>query len=1063
MKKSLRIFSRVPSRYTLLPGASLLMLSILVLPALPAKASGNTKEQVATGQETQTLPVKGVIKDESGLPIQGASIQIKGSNQGTLSDSQGRFSITVPDDKAVLVISSVGKKTTEITIGEQRDLAVTLLDANTDLDQVVVVAFGTQQKKLITSSISVVDNKALEDRPVPNLTAALQGQVPGLNIVSSSGQPGETPSIKIRGAGSLMSGTSPLVIIDGVPGDMSKINPDDVASVSVLKDASASSLYGARAANGVILITTKQAALGKALLRYSGYVGIENPTELYKEADAYSYANAYNTALMMDAISRTHPDLDPSKKVFTDVQLSDWKSGKVPSTDWRSALFSKDGVTQSHNLSIASGIKGETAEVRNNLSVGYFQQKGNIVHTNFDRATIRDNASIAMGKYGVDLGLALTYSNQKAPTSAAVGDLFQITSAINRQRPVDLIKDVSGDWVITATNDTRNPVRQAQEGGVYQQKIYNLVANAKLHYDFTKELVLSLTGSANYTATNTDQFKNTLEWSNGTVTGPNSSTKESLTTLHLMQQLDLSFEKRFGEHHLKAIAGMQQEYEKYKYLYGYRRDFVNNSSPSLGLGSTDGQQNNSVDWDWALLGAFGRINYDYKNRYLVELNAREDGSSRLSPSARWDFFPSASLGWRISEEAFFAPLKNTFSELKLRGSYGVLGNQNIVGADADDNNATYYPYQAIVGAANDPAYWGQLYYVFGGNLVTPMDVVQDPNNILSWERTAITDIALEGALLNNRIDFSIGYYNKTTRGMLMTKTVSSVNGGKDYVANIGKMLNAGVELALGFHKNSTEGLSYSLNGNLSYGSNKLLDLGGQLLAPTTTSAKVVGYPVNAYYLYQSDGLVTKDEFLDPNYPLLNGQVYGDQKIVDRNGDGKINSADKVQTDKTSVPKWLYGLNFDFSYHHFGVAGMLQGAAGSWLYLGSNAGYGFSSGYGITSWTIKNSYDPIAAPDNYNTRLPRVSVANSINATFPSTNYLFNASYVRLKNIRLYYSLPTTLLKNTGISNARVYLSGQNLYTWSKLPRDLGIDPEISSPTAGYPLLKTYTFGIDLSF
>lgn len=1065
MKKSQGVLLFDKTKGAFKYGVSLMAISALIMPSgfLWAAANPGSNDSYTDQANKQQITVTGHVKDQYGLPLQGVSVQIKGTNKGAITGISGEFTITVPGPEAILVFTSIGKQTEEIKVGDQTDITVQMEEGAGNLDEVVVVAFGKQQKDLITSSIAVVDNKVMQDRPVPNLTSGLQGQVPGLNIVSNSGQPGETPSINIRGAGSLKSETNPLVIIDGIPGSLSMINPNDVASVSVLKDASASSLYGARAANGVILITTKQAKVGKANINYSGYVGVENPTELFKEAGAYNYANAYNTALMMDAISRNNPEMDPSKKVFTDEELAAWKSGQVPSTDWRDALFSENGFTQSHNLNISGGLSNENIAVRNNLSLGYFQEKGNVVHTDYDRVTLRDNAGIDMGRFGIDLGLALTYTNQKEPTSATVGDLWAITSAINRQRPVDLIKDENGDWVITATNDTRNPVRQAQEGGLYQKKIYNVIANLKLHYDITKDLVLNFTNSVNYLSTNTDQFKNTLEWSNGTTTGPNSSTKESFSTMHYMQQLDLNYDKHFGDHHLKVIVGGQQEYEKYKYLSAFRRDFVNNSSGSLQLGGSDGQDNSSVDWDWGLMGAFARINYDYKSRYLLELNAREDGSSRLTPSAHWDFFPSASAGWRISQEEFFAPLRHIFSELKLRGSYGVLGNQNIVGAVDDDNNAKYYPYQAIVGATVDPAYWGQLYYVFGGNLITPMSVVQDPNNTFTWERTAITDIALEGAMFNNLVNFSLGYYNKTTRGMLMTKTVSAVNGGKDYVANIGKMRNAGIELSLGLNKMNPAGFSYSLNGNLSYSTNKLLDLGGVELAPGSTTAQMAGHPNNAYYLYEADGLITKEEFLDPDFALINGQTYGDQKIVDQNGDGKIDNSDRVLIDKNSTPKWLYGLNFDFAYHNFGIAGMLQGAAGGWLYLGSSTGYGFSSGYGITNWTIENSYDPINHPENYNTRLPRVSVANSVNATYPSTTFLFNASYVRLKNLRVYYSLPDSFLKKISMRSARLYVSGQNLYTWSKLPRDLGIDPEVASPTAGYPLLKTYSFGIDVTF
>ena len=991
----------------------------------------------------------------------GVSVRVKGTSVGISTNADGTFEITLADNQDILVFSSVGKKEQEVKVGAQTELTVVMAnDESTKLSDVVVVAFGSQRKQTVTSSITQVDTKVLQDRPVNNLTSALQGQVAGLNIKSTSGQPGANPSINIRGIGSLQSGTSPLVIIDGIPGSLNLVNPNDVESISVLKDASASSLYGARAANGVILVVTKKGKLGRATVSYSGYVGKQKPTELFQEAGAYNYANAYNTALMYDAITRANPDFDESKKVFTAQQLEGWKSGAVPSTNWRKELFGANDFTQSHNVNISGGLSREGISIRNNASFGYLGQKGNVVNTKFDRVSVRDNAGIKWSRFNLDLNLALTYTNKTEPTSATVGNFGAIISAINRQRPVDPIKNADGEWNITATNDTRNPVRQAQEGGIAGTKQYNLVANIGLGFDLTKDLVLKFTNGVNYLTTNEDAFKNSLLWYNGTETGPNSSTKADYSTVHYLQQLDLTYKKSVGEHNLTAIVGGQQEYERYKYLMGYRQGFINNSSGSLQLGSATGLNNSSISYDWGIMGVFGRINYDYKRRYLLELNAREDGSSRLSPGKNWGFFPSASVGWRISEEDFMQPAKSTISELKLRSSYGVLGNQNIPGAD---NNALYYPYQSIVGAANDPSYWGPLYYVFGGVLINPMTIVQDPNNTFTWERTSILDVAVEGALFRNAVNFSIGYFDKTTRGMLMTKKVSSVNGAKDYVANIGKMRNYGLEVELGYRKTTKEKLSYNFNGNFSYMNNKLLDLGGIDLAASGVNRNVVGKPLNAYYLYVNDGLLTKKEFLDPGYKLLNGQKYGDQKIKDQNNDGIINASDKVMTDKTSTPKWLYGLNFDVSYKGLGLAGMFQGAAGNYLYLGASTGYGFSSGYSITNWTIQNAYNPLVDENNYNTRLPRTSVTNSINATYPSTLFLFNASYVRLKNLRVYYTIPEFMSRKIGMSNARVFLSGQNLYTLSKLPKDLGIDPEVSSPTAGYPLVKIYTFGIDVTF
>ena len=1009
--------------------------------------------------------IKGRVIDTQGNPLPGVSVTVKGTSNGVSTNTDGTFAISVNRQDAILIFSSVGKKKQEIRIDDRDDLTVVLEnEENTTLSDVVIVAFGSQDKQRITSSITQVNTKVLQDRPVNNLTSALQGQVAGVNIKSTSGQPGANPSINIRGIGSLQSGTSPLVIIDGIPGSLNLVNPNDVESISVLKDASASSLYGARAANGVILVVTKTGKPGKTTVTYSGYVGKQKPTELFQEAGAFEYANAYNTALMYDVISRANPNFDESKKVFSAAQLEGWKSGAVPGTNWRKELFGANDFTQSHNINISGGLSKEDVTIRNNASFGFLQQKGNVVNTKFERVTVRDNAGISWNKFSIDLNLALTYTNKTEPTSAAVGDFTGIISAINRQRPVDSIKNANGEWNITATNDTRNPIRQAEEGGIANTKQYNLLANVTLGYDFTPDLTLKFTNGVNYLSSSADVFKNTLAWYNGTQTGPNSSRKTDYSDIHYLQQLDLSYKKTFGDHHLKVIIGGQQEYDQYKDLMGYRQDFINNSSGSLQLGSATGLDNSSTYYDWGIMGVFGRINYDFKRRYLLELNAREDGSSRLSPGNNWGFFPSASIGWRISEENFMQSLKKTVSELKLRGSYGVLGNQNIPGGiGGADNNQLYYPYQSIVGPANDPAYWGPLYYVFGGQLINPMTIVQDPNNTFTWERTSILDIALEGALFKRAVDFSVGYFDKTTNGMLMTKKVSSVNGAKDYVANIGKMRNSGVEVALGYNKTTKGGLSYNLNGNASYMTNKLLDLGGIDLAASGVTRNVMGRPLNAYYLYVNDGLITKEEFLNPGFTLLNGQKYGDQKILDQNKDGLTNAADKVMTDKTSTPKWFYGLNFDVSYKRIGIAGMFQGAAGNYLYLGASTGYGFSSGYGITNWTIKNSYNPLVDENNYDTRLPRTSVTNSINSTYPSTMFLFNASYVRLKNLRLYYSIPVEMSKKAGIANARIYVSGQNLYTLSKLPRDLGIDPEVSSPTAGYPLVKIYTLGVDVTF
>jgi TonB-linked SusC/RagA family outer membrane protein len=831
------------------------------------------------------------------------------------------------------------------------------------------------------------------------------------------------------------------------------VNPNDVESISVLKDASASSLYGAQAANGVILVTTKHAKLNKVSVNYTGYVGYQSPTELFQEANAYNYANAYNQATMYDLISRSNPTFNTSKEVYTQQQLADWQSGKVSSTNWRKALFNNNGFTQSHYINISGGLDKDEVSLKNDFSIGYMEQLGNVANTNFNKITLRNNSDLKWNRFSAGLIVGLTYEKTDSPTSLAVGNLGAIINAVNRQNPTVPIKDANGNWNVTATNDTNNPVRQAAEGGLDNSLNYNVLLNMNISYRLIDNLMIKFTNGINYTSNYDNAFNNQLTWSTGMITGPNNSTMSNYLDVHYMQQLDLSYNKIFGKHHIAAIVGGQQELETYNYQYMFRMNYINNTLGSMQLGDITGKDNSSTSYSWALKGLFGRLNYDYNQKYLLEFDFREDGSSRLSPGKNWDFFPSISGGWRISQESFMSSFKPVISELKLRGSYGRLGNQNMPGAN---NNALYYRDKSIVGPNGNA-------YVFGNSIINAMGLLQSPNNTCTWEHTAITDIALDGALFNNEMTFSLDYFDKITSGMLMTKQVSDVNGGGSYIANIGKMRNNGIEITLGTIKHFSNGLILNLNGNFTAMTNELLNLGGQNLPQSGVTKNTVGYPLNAYYLYENSGLVTNADFLNPNFKLLPGQVLGDQIIRDVNGDGVINSADQVMINKSATPKFLYALNFDVSYKGFGISGMLQGAADYYKYLGASVGYGFNSGYSITQWTINNSYNPFTNPDNYNTRLPRLSIANGINNTYPTNMFLFNSSYIRLKNIQIYYDFQDDLLKKLWISGLRVYVSGQNLYTLSALPKALGIDPEIGSATGGYPLVKIFTAGINVTF
>jgi TonB-linked SusC/RagA family outer membrane protein len=1025
----------------------------------------STEEKKNPGMVVNPIVIKGIVKDEDGKPLSGANIIVKGTHNGTTTNDNGEFSINADDGASVLVISYAGMATREVSVKGNPHIVITLKALFQDNKEVVVVAFGSKLKSTLIESVTKLDENIVKDKPVNNILSALQGQVAGVNITSSSGQPGVVGTINIRGVGSMLTPTSPLTIIDGVPGSLNLIDPNDVESISVLKDAAASSIYGARAANGVIIVTTKRGKLGKIAVSYSTYVGWQKPTELFKESDAYNYANAYNEATMYDLITPGNTTFDSSKIIFTTPQLNGWKSGAVASSDWRKALFTgNSGFTQSHYVNVTGGLNNGNVTFKTSFSFGYLQQTGNVANTDYKRYSIRSNNELKWDKFDANLSVGLVTDNRNEPSSKAVGNFGSIISAIDRQRPVDSIKLHDGSWNITSTNDTRNPVRQAAEGGYNNPQNYNILLNFNLAYSILKDLTVKYTTGLSYNFNSASIYQNSLAWYNGTTTGPNFSQMSNYLEAHNMQQVDLSYSKDIQQHHFSMIAGAQEELHNYNADTAARGNFINNSSNSLQLGDPTTQTNTSSKYNWALLGMFGRFNYDYDRKYLFEFNCREDGSSRLSPGKRWGFFPSVSAGWRASEEKFWAGLKNTLPEFKLRASYGTLGNANLPGSD---NNLLYYSSQSIVGNIYASNLGLNYASVFDGTIYSALSLIQSPNNTITWEKTSIADIAIEGNLLSSRLSYSIDYFNKTTNGMLIPQQVSDVNGGAPYIANIGKMRNSGIEVTLGYSHRSGNGFSYSLNGNYTYLTNKILNLGGQIqsINPDGVTRNAAGLPLNAYSLYLNDGYLTESEFNSSKSkdPILTGQKWGDQRIKDVNGDNAINASDRVMIHKSGTPKHLFGLNFDFSYKGFGVAGILQGAADYYRYLGASTGYGFNSGYGITNWTIANSYNPVINPNNYNTRLPRVSTTNTINNTYPSDLFLFNSSYARLKNIQVYYDLQSRAINKLHIRNLRMYLSGQNLFTLSALPKALGIDPEISSATAGYPLVKIYTMGVNVSF
>ncbi|MFV0471619.1 MAG: carboxypeptidase-like regulatory domain-containing protein, partial [Paludibacteraceae bacterium] len=419
--------------------------------------------------------MNGKIVDAIGLPIANANILIKGTHYGSVSDTNGAFKIEAPYG-TTLIISHIGYSTVHIKISEQENVTIRLTEVTNPIDELVVVGFGVQSEQDMTSSVAKVHSNIIKDKSSVNIMASLQGEISGINISQFSGKPGVMPNMMVRGSSSLLNSNKILTIIDGIPGSLSLLNPNEIESISILKDAASGSVYGARAANGVVLVTTKHGRAGELSVDYSGFVGGQRPTKIFQEADAYSYANAYNAALMYDAISSANTDFDKSKEVFSQKQLDDWKTGKIASTNWRKTLFSqKSGLLHSHSINIAGGIVGEETLLKNHFSINYFKQNGNVANTAYTRFGLRENGQLEWNKFTAAFIVGLSFANSEEPNSS-IGNLDKIINAVNRQRPTDPIK-VYDDWSILGSKDTRNPVRQALEGGKSEDDFYNVLAN----------------------------------------------------------------------------------------------------------------------------------------------------------------------------------------------------------------------------------------------------------------------------------------------------------------------------------------------------------------------------------------------------------------------------------------------------------------------------------------------------------------------------------------------------------------------------------------------------------
>ena len=983
--------------------------------------------------------------DAAGVPLIGVNVLEKGTTNGTITDFDGKFSLNVSSPNAKLVISYIGYVSQEVSVPKNGELKVVLKEDTETLEEVVVVGYGTQKKANLSGSVSSVDSEQLQNRPIQNVSSGLQGLMPGVTITGTNGAPGmDSGSIRVRGTGTLNS-ASPYILIDGVESEtMSDLDPNDIASISVLKDAASAAIYGSKAANGVILITTKRGSTGKPKISYSGYISFQNTTETIDRLSSYEYASMYNDALKSE-------DKAPR---FTPEEIQKFKDGtdpKYPNTNWYDLAY-KTGIQHRHNINISGG--NEHASYMGSL--GYLNQTGVLPNAGREQFNARTNLDMKITKR-LSAKLNLAYIKNKyddASSAYSGGSSDQIIRQLNLISPWIVNRYEDGTY---GTISDGNPIAWLDSGMKVTRDNYNFTGLASLDYKILDELTLTLTGSYVNDLQNYKYFQPFIQYNPNKASDPSSLDERYYRWDRTNYDVLLNYDKTFGKHNLKGLAGWHTEKYNYKYMKAYRKNFPNDNLTDMNAGDAATQTNEGYSRELAMISWFARVNYDFAGKYLLEANIRADASSRFAKGNRWGYFPSFSGAWRISEENFMKGAQNWLSNLKIRGSWGMLGNQDAL--NSADASGAFYP------AIN--TYEIGATYPFGGALNSGYYQGSFRLNTITWEKAKTWGVGIDFGLFNNKVTGSIDYYNRKTEGIMMDVAVPNEFALSPYKDNVGEMVNRGVELNISYNDKWGD-WSFGAAANFAYNHNEITDLGGVDYLDTGYSQRnAVGYAMNSYYLYQADGFFNSQEEADAftakyGNPFGGGKFKaGDIRYVDTDGNGTLNGKDRVMAN-SSDPVYTFGLNLNAGWKGFDLSLMFNGAAKVSRLFDAHEVYGaFSGDAGHPASIWKDAW----TETNHDASMPRIftdtnSPSSSRNAV--STFWLQNTNYLRLKNLQLGYTLPKSLLANWGIDNVRFYYSVENLFTIDNMK--INIDPEATSQRlSSYPLLRTHAFGVNITF
>ena len=1018
---------------------------LIVLPAICFQAGA------------QNGQISGKVIDAEGLPLPGASVFVKGSGNGTITDNDGLFRLAAKEGD-VMTVSFLGFLDKDVNVDKRASYTIELQQDANFLEEVVVVGYDTQKKVNLTGSVASVSTDDFSRKPISQVSSALQGVAPGVTVTAGGGAPGvENLNIQIRGIGSFGgSDSAPLVLIDGVEGNLGVLDATQIEQISILKDAASSSIYGNRAANGVILVTTKRGSKGHASVTYRGYAGWQKPVVYPSVASPMEYMKLSQRAAMNDGAAT----------IYTDEYIENYYKNHYldpdafPITDWQKRILTGDGFTHNHVLSMTAGNE----RIRVMSSIGYLQQNAIVKHSDYARINLRNNMDVTLNdrlELKVDINGTLTNRHKGIAQDSAL-------NFMNAKDPLSLAQWSDGSYA-AFTGGTTNPLPMIElgEGGVIQRKSLRLGAAISLAYKPVKWLTLEAKAAPRLAIVRAHDFYDLVYYHSdpyGTVAATANREynylKETDTfTYNGLYQLTAIASKSFGSHNVRLLAGASYEENDVQDLSATRRDYDYPEYDVISAGADNEFKDNSGGHtQLALASFFGRINYNYKERYLLEANIRYDGSSRFIRANRWGAFPSVSAAWRVTEEPFMEGAKNTLTELKLRGSYGVLGNQNI---------GSIYPTAQLLAISS----------IWAGSgihsIVTQTDLA---NEKLTWETTRMADVGLDASLWN-KFTVTADYYSKVTDGILMKLDIPSSIGLNAPYQNAGVVTNKGWELGLGYH-DSWGPWSLGINANVSDVINKIVDMKG-----TYGTSGVIrnqeGYSINSLYLLRSLGIVQTQEQADwinencPQYSQITRPgdlVYEDVAgAFDENGkaipDGKIDDQDK-QIVGSLIPRYTYGLILDLGWKGISLNMHFQGVGKANAYISG----GFTQPC-ISGNTFRSEHMDNWTPENPGAKFPRLSYVSDLNRKV-STFWMADASYLRLKNIQLSWTLPKKWIKAVRLSNLTLFANATNVFTLDNYYQ--GYDPETAyqggsqGATTGsigdvYPLVSTYTFGIEVKF